>query len=132
MTDPRHPRRTDRTLADPADVRRIMHDGQYATFALCDGPEPYVVTLSYGWDQDADRLYFHVAHEGHKLDIVRANPRACGTIVLTEPYNQGECEHPYRSVVMRGTRARSGICSPGYRGMSLAMRSADRPRASRR
>lgn len=102
MTERYHPRRVDRTLTEPGAAEAILREGQYATFALCDGGEPYVVTLSYGYDAAAERLYFHVAHEGHKLRIIEADPRACGTVVLTEPYLHGECAHPYRSAVMRG------------------------------
>lgn len=96
-------RRTDRRIVDREHIERIIRSGRYATFALADDVEPYVVTMSYGYDPDGPRLYFHVAHEGRKLDIITRNPRACGTIVLDHGYNQGECEHPYESVVMHGT-----------------------------
>ncbi len=97
-----HMRRTDRQLTDPAHIERIITDGKYVVFALVDGTEPYAVTLSYGYDSTARRLYCHVAHEGHKLDVIARNPAACGTVVIDRGYSQGECEHPYESVVMRG------------------------------
>jgi hypothetical protein len=43
-----------------------------------------------------------VAHEGHKLDVIAREPRACGTIVIDHGYVDGACEHPFESVVMRG------------------------------
>jgi hypothetical protein len=61
-----------------------------------------VVTLSYGHDANASRLYFHVAHEGRKLDMIAADPRACATIIAENGYNHGECEHPFESIVLFG------------------------------
>jgi len=103
MPEPYHMRRTDREITDPAHVERILAAGRYATFALVDRGAPYVVTLSYGYDCEHGRLYFHVAHEGHKLDVIARDPEACGTVVLDGGYTHGECEHPYESVVMRGS-----------------------------
>lgn len=97
-----HMRRKDREIVDEERVRGILARGRFATFALCDGEEPYAVTLSYGYVPTESRLYFHVAHQGMKLDVIRRNARACGTVVVAADYQQGECAHPYESVVMRG------------------------------
>ncbi len=96
-------RRTDRRVADPLEIDRILRTGRYVTVGLAREGEPYVVTLSYGFDDVERRLYFHVAHEGMKLDIIAENPRACATVVLDGGYTTGECEHPFESIVMRGT-----------------------------
>lgn len=104
---PHHPmRRRDREITDAEHIERIVRGGRYVTIALADGDQPYAVTLSYGWDPAAHRLYFHVAHEGRKLDIIARNPKACATIVVDRGYTQGECEHPFESVVMSGTMRR--------------------------
>ncbi len=98
-----HPlRRIDREVTDPDEIDRILAEARYATVALADGGEPYVVTLSCGFDSSARRLLFHVAPAGRKLDIIAHNPRACVTLVEDLGYKNGECAHPYRSVVMTG------------------------------
>jgi hypothetical protein len=97
-----HLRRTDREIGDTAEIERILRDGAYTTIALSGEDGPYAVTLSYGYDAGARRLYFHVAHDGRKLDMIAADPRACASVVAESGYTQGECEHPYRSVVMFG------------------------------
>lgn len=102
MTQPYHLRRTDREITDPVWIESILERGRYCTFALVDGGEPYVVTLSYGYDAAARRLYFHTAHEGHKRDVIAAEPRACGTVIIDSGYMEGACEHPFESVVLRG------------------------------
>jgi nitroimidazol reductase NimA-like FMN-containing flavoprotein (pyridoxamine 5'-phosphate oxidase superfamily) len=71
--------------------------------------EPYVVTLSYGYEPSAEgtaeggRLYLHAAHIGQKHDFMSANPSVCATIVLDLGYKDGECAHEYESAVLRGT-----------------------------
>jgi nitroimidazol reductase NimA-like FMN-containing flavoprotein (pyridoxamine 5'-phosphate oxidase superfamily) len=95
-------RRQDRQVSDPVQVDSIIVRGRFCTFALVDGEAPYVCTLSYGYDACGRRLYSHVAHEGRKLDVIRRQPVACGTIIIDHGYTQGECEHPYESVVMEG------------------------------
>lgn len=98
-----HMRRSDRAITDDATIERLLRDGRFVTIALADTDgEPYAVTLSYGYDPEAGRLYFHVAHEGRKLDIIARNPRACATVVADGGYNTGECEHPFQSVVLHG------------------------------
>jgi len=99
-----HPmRRHDCAITDPAIIDEILSAGRFATIALCDGDEPYVVTLSCGYDPELKRLCFHVATAGRKLDIIAKNSRACATIVDDLGYKHGECAHPFRSVVMNGT-----------------------------
>lgn len=96
-------RRQDRAITDEAAIEKLLVEGAYTTIALADGDEPYVVTLSYGYDANARRLYFHAAHEGRKIDMIAKNPRACATVIAQDGYTTGECEHPYRSLVMSGT-----------------------------
>jgi uncharacterized protein len=95
-------RRDDREITDPADIDRILSAAKFATIALADGPQPYVVTLSCGYDAKSSRLVFHVAPEGHKLDIIAANPLACATVVHDRGYKTGECAHSFESVVLFG------------------------------
>jgi nitroimidazol reductase NimA-like FMN-containing flavoprotein (pyridoxamine 5'-phosphate oxidase superfamily) len=95
-------RRTDLAITSPAEIERILRSARYATIALADGDEPYAVTLSCGYDTSARRLCFHVAAKGRKLDIIAGNPKACATVVGDLGYLDGECAHPYESVVMRG------------------------------
>lgn len=97
-----HLRRQDREITDPEWIESIIRRGRFATIGLVDGDAPYVVTLSYGYDADTQRLYFHSAHSGHKLDVIAANPRACATIVIEQGYMESCCEHPFETVVLRG------------------------------
>jgi len=75
---------------------------QIRVLGLCKGDEPYVVTLSHGYDEKGKALYFHCAPKGKKIDFIRHNPRASLTIIEDRGYNHGHCEQFYGSVVMQG------------------------------
>jgi len=96
-------RRADRKITDPAEIERLLQIARYATVALADGAEPYLVTLSCGYDAARRRLCFHVAPKGRKLDVIVANARGCATVIEDLGYQAGQCKHHFRSVVMTGT-----------------------------
>lgn len=95
-------RRADRAISDPDVIAGMLATARFVTIALTDGEEPYVVTLSCGYDAHRSRLCFHVAPEGRKLDIIARNPRACATAIEDLGYRDGKCEHPFRSLVIDG------------------------------
>jgi uncharacterized protein len=97
-----HMRRSERQITDQAIIEDILQKGEYATLALCRNNEPYIVTLSYGYDSDSKTLFFHCAKNGLKTEFVQHNPIVCATIVQDNGYIQGECAHAYRTVVIRG------------------------------
>ena len=96
-------RRTDRQITDRSEIDRLLSEARYATIALAEGDRPYVVTLSCGFDASNNRLCFHVARSGRKLDIIARNPNACATVIADGGYKHGECAHPFESVVMTGS-----------------------------
>ena len=97
-----HLRRKEKEITGINKMRAIVASARYAAVALCRGGEPYVVTMNHGWDPENSALYFHCAHEGKKIDFINASQRACATVVEDHGYKHGECDHAYRSVVMRG------------------------------
>lgn len=97
-----HMQKEDREITDHDTLRGVLMGGKYASISLCREDEPYLVTLSYGYDERKNALYFHTALRGLKLEIIRQNPRACGTIIEDRGYLEGRCAHAYRSVVFQG------------------------------
>lgn len=97
-----HMNKQDREIKNPEIKEEIIQRGKYASIALCRDNEPYIVTLSYGYDRRKKALYFHTAQTGLKLDFIRANPQVCATVIEDRGYIMGECGHDYRSVVLFG------------------------------
>jgi nitroimidazol reductase NimA-like FMN-containing flavoprotein (pyridoxamine 5'-phosphate oxidase superfamily) len=116
-----HVRRTDRELTEPDDLDSVLRRGRFATIAMCHDGEPYVVTLSYGYDSEAKRLYFHVAPAGRKLDALAADPHVCATVVIDGGYEQGACKHRYESVVFTGHMALVADLEEARAGMRVLM-----------
>lgn len=75
-----HPiRRRDRILPHAA-CRQLLDSGRYCVLATVDScGQPYAVPLSYVFWQE--KIWFHCAHQGHKIENLQANPRCSLSIV---------------------------------------------------
>ena len=89
-------------IADNTEIDRILSSGKYFTLSLCRDNEPYIVTLSYGYDKNKNGIYFHCAKRGLKLEFIKDNPKVCGTVVEDLGYRDGKCSHAFRSVIFWG------------------------------
>lgn len=98
-----HPKRIRNEILDEAEKTALLASGDHVSIALCDGDTPYIVTMSYGFDAEHNRLYFHCANKGDKLDYIRKNANACATIIKDNGYLATRCDHDYQSLVIRGS-----------------------------
>jgi len=94
--------RPNRELKQESEIHDILKHGKFAIIAMCRDNEPYVVTLSYGYDIEKKTLYFHCAPKGLKLDFLSCNKSVCATVIDDGGYIPGVCEHEYKSVVFWG------------------------------
>ena len=97
-------RRADREICDPTEIAAILNRAAVCHLGLIDGDWPYVVPVSFAYD--AGVLYVHSATEGHKIDLLRADPRVCFEVEADVAILPGEtaCAFGmrYRSVIGRG------------------------------
>lgn len=98
-----HMNRAEQEITDQALLVEILRQGKYLTIAMCRDDQPYIVALSYGYDEKGGVLYFHCALRGLKIDLIRENPEVCATVIEDRGYKMGRCEQAYRSVVVWGT-----------------------------
>ncbi len=94
--------RPNREITDKSEINRILIEGKFAVISMCRENEPYIVTLSYGYDSENETLYFHCAKKGLKLDFLSSNKNVCATVIKDKGYVIDECEHEYESVVFWG------------------------------
>ena len=60
---------------------RILTDEKRAVLSVNgDDGYPYGVPVNFWYDAEADRIYFHCAKSGHKLDAMTANDKVCFTV----------------------------------------------------
>ena len=97
-----HMQKKEREITNKTSIDQILKKGKYATISMCKKDDPYIVTLSYGYDEEKNTLYFHSANLGLKLDILNENPKVCGTVIEDLGYVNNACSHKYRSIVFWG------------------------------
>lgn len=97
-----HMNKLDKEITDSKALIQLIKNGKYATIAMCRNNEPYIVTLSYGYDEGKNILYFHSSLKGLKIDFLNENKNVCATVIEDKGYIKNECEHHYSSVVMWG------------------------------
>jgi len=64
-------RRKEKKIIDRNEMITILEQVKYITIAMCKNDEPYLVTLSHGYDRANHCIYFHCAKEGKKIGILK-------------------------------------------------------------
>ena len=68
-------RRNDKEIRDRSELESIMETAAVCRIGLSENNIPYVVPVNYGYKEN--RLYFHAAPQGKKIDIIRQNNHVC-------------------------------------------------------
>jgi nitroimidazol reductase NimA-like FMN-containing flavoprotein (pyridoxamine 5'-phosphate oxidase superfamily) len=95
-------RKKDQEITDEEEMRAILREAHYVTMAMCMDDEPYLVTISHGYDADRNAIYFHCAKKGKKVDILTKNPVVWGEAVLDKGYDGPDCKQDYATTQFRG------------------------------
>lgn len=101
--DAYHLRRSEKAITDPGQLIAIIREQRYMTMAMCKDNVPYLVTVNYGYDEVENCLYFHCAGQGKKREYLAANPDVWGQIIEDAGYQDGKCDHAFRTVQVQGT-----------------------------
>ena len=96
-----HVRRKDREITDPGEMNQVLKSTKYVTVALCIDNEPYLVSLSHGFDEKQTCLYFHCATEGKKLVYLKSNNKVWGQAILDYGVTD-DCDYAYTCVHFSG------------------------------
>lgn len=68
-------RRKDREITDIEEIEQLLNRADVCRIGLVDGDEPYIVPVSFGYENNA--IYFHSAQEGRKVDLLKNNNKVC-------------------------------------------------------
>jgi len=74
------PRRADRAVTNVTWLKGMLHSAPFGMLATEWQGQPYVKPILFGYDEPAHALYFHGATQGHTLQNIQANPRACFSV----------------------------------------------------
>lgn len=69
--------RRERQVTDIKEICGILDRAKVVHIGLADGDEAYVVPMNYGYTMEGETLtlYLHGANRGHKIDLMRKNPK---------------------------------------------------------
>jgi nitroimidazol reductase NimA-like FMN-containing flavoprotein (pyridoxamine 5'-phosphate oxidase superfamily) len=95
-------RRKEKSIETEDEMLAIIERAKYVTIAMCQDNEPYLVTLSHGFDRQRHCIYFHCAQEGKKVDMLKMNNSVWGQAIDDIGYVEGACDHLFASIHFRG------------------------------
>lgn len=95
-------RRKEKAITDETEMKQILQKAQYVTLAMSKDNQPYLVTLSHGYESEKNILFFHCASEGKKMEYLTSNNVVWGQALIDLGYAQGACDHLYATTQFKG------------------------------
>ena len=96
--------RRNRQALSAGDASALLEAGTSGVLAVAgDDGYPYAVPLSYACDREGERIWFHCARSGHKLDAVRRCEKASFCVSVQDQIVPEEYTTYYQSVIAFGT-----------------------------
>lgn len=101
-------RRKDREITDSQTIRSIIEHCYVMRVALCADNIPYLVAVNFGYEETAQGrcFFFHSAHEGRKIDLLRQNPHVAFELdydhALISAEKAVEYSYAYQSIIGEG------------------------------
>jgi len=93
-------RRKDREITKE-EIEQILSSGEYGILStISDNGYPYVVPLSFVYYDN--RIYFHCALEGQKLDNIKQNSKVSFCVITDTEVLPKKFSHRYKSVIIFG------------------------------
>lgn len=100
-------RKAQREITDIDAILNVLDKCQTIRLGLADEEYPYIVPLSFGWEQKDGKIsvYFHCAKEGKKVDLIAKNNKVCFEADILNGYKKTEhgVTADYESVIAYGT-----------------------------
>ena len=99
-------RRKESEIRETGELRDIIQRAQICRIGLSENDTPYIIPMNFGYRDE--RLFFHCALQGRKLDIIRDNPKVCFEMDVDYEISRPEgrpCgwSAKYRSIIGTGT-----------------------------
>ena len=120
--------RREREITDVAEILDILNRASVVHLGLCDGDQPYVVPMNYGYVFEDGRLtlYLHGARKGYKYDVMTKNPKVSFEMECDVEQIPGDvaCRYgtSYSCVMGRGTAALVTDAEEKCRALNIFMK----------
>ncbi|GJQ59164.1 MAG: pyridoxamine 5'-phosphate oxidase family protein [Candidatus Scalindua sp. AMX11] len=98
-------RRKDKEIADRLEVEELLTNALVGRLGTCLDNVPYITPVNFAYDND--KIYFHSAHEGRKIENIKYNQHVCFEIdemISIIPGRRMPCGSTteYKSVIIFG------------------------------
>lgn len=100
--------RREREITDLEEIKKILDKAKVVHIGLCDGDQPYVLPMNYGYEMEDGKLtlYLHGATTGYKYEILEKNPKVSFEMECDVMPFEGKiaCQYgtAYASIIGRG------------------------------
>ncbi len=82
---------------------RILRTEKRGVLAMAgDGGYPYAIPINFYYDAQDNKIYFHSAKEGHKMDSIKNHEKVCFTVWNAGTWKEGDWFYDVTSVVVFG------------------------------
>jgi nitroimidazol reductase NimA-like FMN-containing flavoprotein (pyridoxamine 5'-phosphate oxidase superfamily) len=92
----------EKAVKDEKAIKRVLKKTKYVTIAMSLNDKPYLATLSHGYDEKHNCIYFHCAKEGKKIEILSENNLIWGQALIDLGYQMGSCNNLYHTTQFQG------------------------------
>lgn len=88
---------------DRGECETILAEEKRGAFSVIgDDGYPYTIPLNFYYDPTRSALYFHCARQGHKLDAILCDPKACFCVWTAGEQVPDDWSYKVKSVVVFG------------------------------
>lgn len=85
------------------DAKALLRNNTRAAFSVNgDDGYPYTIPINFYYDEDDNKIYFHSAKKGHKIDSIKANDKVCFTTWDDGYLEDGDWAYHVSSCVVLG------------------------------
>ena len=106
-------RRASRAIPEEA-AKHLLQQSRRGVLAVNgDNGYPFAIPVNYYYDQEHDKIYFHGAKSGQKVDALKQNDKVCFTVYGNEWYKDGDWAPYVMSTVVFG-RCRLANDTPAF------------------
>ncbi len=95
-------RRTKRELSQEDTMQLIQQEKRGILAVNGDEGYPFAIPINYLYEPESEKIYFHGAKAGHKVDALRKSDKVCFTVFGNEHRKEGEWAPYVQSAVVFG------------------------------
>lgn len=95
-------RRKNRIISDEAAKQLLASEKRGVLAVNGDDGYPFAFPVNYFYDQDHEKIYFHGAKAGYKVDALKKCDKVCFTVYGNDHYEEGDWAPYVQSTIVFG------------------------------